>query len=87
MSNKNLLLVSIIVILYVSFLHVNPNYLGYSNGLLRAVQELITIPILIGQVVILATGITRLLKEIDWKLILASFLMLVTTVTTISGFL
>ena len=87
MSNKIVFLLAVAIFSYVSFLHINANYLDYSNGLLRAVQELITIPALIGQVVILIISITRLVKGIDWKLILASLLMLVTTGTTISWFL
>lgn len=87
MSNKIVFLLAVAIFSYISFLHINANYLDYSNGLLRAVQELITIPILIGQVVILLISITRLLKEIDWKLILASLLMLASTATTISEFL
>lgn len=87
MSNKIVFLLAVAIFSYVSFLHVNANYLDYSNGLLRAVQELITIPILIGQVIILVISITRLVKEIDWKLVFASILTLTTTVFTVISFI
>lgn len=87
MSNRILLLIAVCIFLYISFLQLNVTYWNFINVFLGVIQELITIPILIGQVIILVISITRLVKGIDWKLILASLLMLVTTGTTISWFL
>lgn len=87
MSNRILLLIAVCIFLYISFLQLNVTYWNFSNVFLGVIQELITIPILIGQVIILVISITRLVKEINWKLVFASILTLTTTVFTIISFI
>ena len=52
-TDKTIFVLSICALLYLSFLHVNSYYFKVESIALGVVQELITIPIIMGQLVLL----------------------------------
>lgn len=61
-SDRNLLVYSILTGLYIGFLHLNYNIFHWDFILLGVIRELITIPIMIGQLLLLFLLLHRVVK-------------------------
>lgn len=61
-SDRNLLVYSIVAGLYIGFLHLNYHVLYWDFVLLGVIRELITIPIMIGQLLLLILLLHRVVK-------------------------
>lgn len=57
MKDKNILALSICALLYFSFLLLNDRYFKFESAAISFIQELFTIPIIIGQLVLLVLSL------------------------------